>query len=242
MAKCKLVIGKMPPKDGPHANEKENKAPSLNQVYKPKQVPLQHIKSNTPSVLTTNTFEVLNTEVTPTHIEDIVHQHDVVPTIMTDISTETAIEVHPSAPDLVAAPNRTDFNTETGKSIWTILESDWIPSHHAMVPRQVTLWADAFGDKDDEPHDNDYADDIQSNIMAMVQFDSFGALIAAQRNLDFVASQPSVSQTIDQNLWYLVERKPGRPKKGETARRLQLSTAGLGLTKPFTRASQYTTH
>ncbi|KAF3447304.1 hypothetical protein FNV43_RR12487 [Rhamnella rubrinervis] len=36
MTECKSLIGKESPKDRAHANKKENKAPSLNQVYKPK--------------------------------------------------------------------------------------------------------------------------------------------------------------------------------------------------------------
>ncbi|KAF3441583.1 hypothetical protein FNV43_RR15497 [Rhamnella rubrinervis] len=196
VAKYKSVIGNVPPKDGSHANEKENKAPSLNQVYKLKQVPLLSIKSTTPSVPTANTFEVLNTEITPTHIEDMVHQHDAALSSMTNINREMCIEVRPPAPDL--------------------------------VPRQVTSWADAFGGSEDELNDDDYANDIvedewpplpgegsskpsnefdgtpyvgqQSNTMVMVPFESFGALTAEQRNLNLVASQPSVSETTDRNL------------------------------------------
>ncbi|KAF3440161.1 hypothetical protein FNV43_RR18440 [Rhamnella rubrinervis] len=76
----------------------------------------------------------------------------------------------------------------------------------------------------------------QSNTMAMIPFVSSDACTAAQRNLDLVPSHPLVSETTEQNLWNLV--KPGRPKKGETVRRLQISTTGS--TKPFTRVSQYT--
>ncbi|KAF3451305.1 hypothetical protein FNV43_RR07400 [Rhamnella rubrinervis] len=146
MAKCKSVIGKVPPKDGSHINEKENKAPSLNQVYKLKQVPPQLIRSTTPSVPTTNAFE-------------------------------------------------------------------------------LTSWADAFSDSGDEPADDDYANDFgkdewpplqgegsskpsnefddtpytghQSNIMAMIPFESSSALTTAQRNLNLVASQPNVLETTD---------------------------------------------
>ncbi|KAF3440757.1 hypothetical protein FNV43_RR19043 [Rhamnella rubrinervis] len=100
------------------------------------------------------------------------------------------------------------------------------PSYHSMVPRQVTSWADAFGNLDDEPGED--TDDIvedewlplqgenplkpsqdfdstlyvgqHSNSMAIVPFNSFGSLTTAQRNLDLVASHPSVSETTDQNL------------------------------------------
>ncbi|KAF3441142.1 hypothetical protein FNV43_RR15053 [Rhamnella rubrinervis] len=113
VAKCKSVIGKVPPKDGSHANKKENKAPGLNQVYKLKQVPPQHVKSNTPFVPTTNAFEILNIEVTPYHIEDMVHQYDAIPTSLTDINIEMGIEIRPSTSDLGAAPNKTDFTIKT---------------------------------------------------------------------------------------------------------------------------------
>ncbi|KAF3449089.1 hypothetical protein FNV43_RR09813 [Rhamnella rubrinervis] len=219
---------------------------------------------------TTNAFEVLNTEVTPTCIEDMEHQHEVVPSSMANINTELGIEVRPSAPYLGTTPSMTDFNTETGKSIRTTSESDQTPSHHFTVSHQVTLWANAFGDSDDEPDNDDYADDIaedewpplqgegsskpsnefdhtpyvgqHSNIKAIVLFDSSGALTTVQRNLNLVASQPSVSETTNQNLWNLVKRKSGRPKKEKTVRRMQLSTSRLGLTKPFTRASRHTTN
>ncbi|KAF3452087.1 hypothetical protein FNV43_RR08183 [Rhamnella rubrinervis] len=112
---------------------------------------------------------------------------------------------------------------------------------------------DAFSDSDDEPGDD--ADDIvedewqtlqgagssnpskkldgtpyvgqQSNTMAMVPFVSSDARTAAQRNLDLVASHPLVSETYDQNLWNLVKRKLGRPKRGETVRRLQRDLLSL---------------
>ncbi|KAF3431980.1 hypothetical protein FNV43_RR26716 [Rhamnella rubrinervis] len=108
------------------------------------------------------------------------------------------------------------------------IESVWTPSYHSMVPRHITLWADAFGDSEDV-HD-DYADERvvnewpplhgqraskplkkfdgmpnvghQSNIMAiiLVMLDSFGTLNAAQQNLNLVASQPLVFEIIDHNL------------------------------------------
>ncbi|KAF3433646.1 hypothetical protein FNV43_RR24749 [Rhamnella rubrinervis] len=115
-----------------------------------------------------------------------------------------------------------------GKSIRTTSEGDGTPSHHSTVPRQVTSWADTFGDSGDEPDDDDYAYDFgedespplqcegsskpsnefddtlyrgqQLNTMVMVPFQPSSALIAAQRNLDLVASQTNVSETTDQNL------------------------------------------
>ncbi|KAF3449550.1 hypothetical protein FNV43_RR10279 [Rhamnella rubrinervis] len=205
MAKCKSVIGKVSPKDGSHVNEKENKALGLNQVYKPKQVPPQPIRSTTPSVSTTNAFEVLNTKATPAHIEDMVHQHDTAPYSLTN---KMDMEVRSSAPDLDAAATGTDINTETGKSIRTTSEGDRTSSHHSTVPHQVTSWANAFDGSGDEPEDNDYVNDFvgeddwlplqgegsskpsnefddtpymgqQSNTMAMVPFESSSALTAA---------------------------------------------------------------
>ncbi|KAF3454128.1 hypothetical protein FNV43_RR04575 [Rhamnella rubrinervis] len=58
MAKCKSMIGKAPPKVGPYSNEKENKPPSLTQVYKLKQASPLHVESTTPSMPTTNTLEI----------------------------------------------------------------------------------------------------------------------------------------------------------------------------------------
>ncbi|KAF3454136.1 hypothetical protein FNV43_RR04583 [Rhamnella rubrinervis] len=84
VAECKSVIGKVPLKDGSHGNEKENKTLVLNHVYKSRQVPPQPIKSTTPSVPNVKAFDVLNTEVTPAHIEDMVHQHNEAPSSMTN--------------------------------------------------------------------------------------------------------------------------------------------------------------
>ncbi|KAF3445775.1 hypothetical protein FNV43_RR10952 [Rhamnella rubrinervis] len=150
MTECKSLIGKESPKDRAHANKKENKAPGLNQVYKPKQGPLIHMEtSTTPSVHTTNAFEVLNTEMTLTHREDIVHQHehDAVLSSRADINTKMGIEVRPSASDLSAAHSRTDFNTEVGKSVCN--------------SEKVTSCANASGDSDDEI--DDYEDDRVEN-------------------------------------------------------------------------------
>ncbi|KAF3433317.1 hypothetical protein FNV43_RR24419 [Rhamnella rubrinervis] len=129
----KSVIGKAPPKVGSHSNDKENKTPSLTQVYKPKQASSLHVESTTPSVPTTNAFEVLNTDGRPTHIEDMTHHHNAVPYSMADIDIKMNIQIRPSAPDLGAAPSRTDFNSEV----------------------------DAFGDSDDELGND--ADDIVEN-------------------------------------------------------------------------------
>ncbi|KAF3455336.1 hypothetical protein FNV43_RR05784 [Rhamnella rubrinervis] len=138
MAKYKSVIEKAPLKVRSHDKEKENKAPGLTQVYKPKQVP--------PSIPTTNVFEVLNTNVTPTHLEDMVHHLDTIPSGMADINTEMGIEVRPPTPDLVDAPSRIDLNTEVGKSVRIISKSVRTPLHY----RHITSWADTFGDSEDE--------------------------------------------------------------------------------------------
>ncbi|KAF3453181.1 hypothetical protein FNV43_RR03619 [Rhamnella rubrinervis] len=130
----------------------------------------------------------------------------------------------PHKDDLDAATTRTDINTETGKSIQTTSEGDRTPSHHSTVPRQVTSWANAFGDSGDEPEDDDFVNDFgedewpplqgegsskpsnelddtpytgqQSNIMAMVPFQSFGAITTTQRNLNLVALQLNVSKPL----------------------------------------------
>ncbi|KAF3449843.1 hypothetical protein FNV43_RR05922 [Rhamnella rubrinervis] len=177
VGKCKLVIGKVPSKDGYHVNKKENKAPALNQVYKLKQVPPQPVKSTTPSVPTTNAFEVLNTEVTPAHIKNMVHQHDAAPSNMTN---KMGIKVQSFAPDLGVATTRTDINTETGN----------------------------------EPEDNEYVDDFGEDEWRPLQ---------VQQNLDLVASQSNISETTYQNLWNVVKRKPGRPRKVRLEIRSQIN-------------------
>ncbi|KAF3453948.1 hypothetical protein FNV43_RR04389 [Rhamnella rubrinervis] len=55
-------------------------------------------------------------------------------------------------------PNRHQY--EAGKSIQTTSEGDRTPSHHSTVPRQVTSWANAFGDSGDEPEDDDFVNDF----------------------------------------------------------------------------------
>ncbi|KAF3452092.1 hypothetical protein FNV43_RR08188 [Rhamnella rubrinervis] len=122
---------------------------------------------------------------------------------------------------------------------------------HFPYNSQLFALADAFGDSGDEPEDDDYANDFgkdewpplqgegssklsnefydtpytgqQSNTMAMVPFESSGALSAAQRNLDLVASQPNISETTDYNLWNMVKRKSGRPRKVQTLTGAQIN-------------------
>ncbi|KAF3443362.1 hypothetical protein FNV43_RR13044 [Rhamnella rubrinervis] len=139
------LAGKKPPKDGSHANKKENKAPSLNQVYKSKQTPLIHVESSIPFVHTTNTFEG-------------------------NINTKMGIKVRPSAPDLGAAPNRIDFNTEVGKSVRNLENVRTSTHYNSMIPRQFTLWVSAFGDSDDEI--DDYEDDGVEDKWLALQGDS----------------------------------------------------------------------
>ncbi|KAF3455824.1 hypothetical protein FNV43_RR00466 [Rhamnella rubrinervis] len=141
VAKYKSVIGKAPPEVRAHGNEIENKAST--QVYKPKQTPSQHVESTTPVVLTTNAFEVLNPNVTPTHIEDMVRQQVAVPSSMVVINTEIGIEAQPLA-------------LEVGKSARITSESVRTPSYHSTVPH-IKSWANAFGNSDDKL--DDYGDD-----------------------------------------------------------------------------------
>ncbi|KAF3433638.1 hypothetical protein FNV43_RR24741 [Rhamnella rubrinervis] len=219
VVKYKSVIEKTPPKVGSHGKEKENKALDLTQVYK--QESSIHVESTTPTVPTTNAFEVLNIEVTPTHIDETVHQHDAVPPSRADKNTEIGIKVQPSASNLGTTPNKTDFNTEVGKSVRNS-KNVRTPSHYSTVPHQVISWVDAFGDSDNEI--DDYKDDRfkdelpalqsegssqpskeiipnagqQSNAMAIVPIpnDSSCTISAVQWNLDLAASQPSVSKFI----------------------------------------------
>ncbi|KAF3453861.1 hypothetical protein FNV43_RR04302 [Rhamnella rubrinervis] len=60
--------------------------------------------------------------------------------------------------DLVAAPSKTNFDTEMGKSVRITSESVQNTLNHTTIPRQITSWADAFGDLDEELGDD--ADDI----------------------------------------------------------------------------------
>ncbi|KAF3449045.1 hypothetical protein FNV43_RR09769 [Rhamnella rubrinervis] len=197
VAKCKSVIGKMPSKDGSHINKKENKASVLNQVYKARQVPPQPIKSTTPSMPTTNAFDVLNTEVTPAYIEDMVHQHDATPSSMTN---KMGIEVQSSAPDLGAATTRTDINTEMGN----VPEDDDYADDFGedeWPPLQGEGSSKPSNEFDDTPYTGQ-----QSNTMVMVPIESSGALTTEQGKLDLVASQPNFSETTDQNLWNMVKK------------------------------------
>ncbi|KAF3455361.1 hypothetical protein FNV43_RR05812 [Rhamnella rubrinervis] len=130
VAKCKSVIGKTPLKVGSHGKEKENKAPGLTQVHKLKQAPPLHVESTTLFVPTTNTFEVLNTDVPPTLIEEIDHHQAIFN--MANTHTEIGIGVRSTSSDLGAAPNRTDFNTDVGKSVYTILRFH-ARSHHGQT-------------------------------------------------------------------------------------------------------------
>ncbi|KAF3454127.1 hypothetical protein FNV43_RR04574 [Rhamnella rubrinervis] len=154
VGKCRSVIGKVPHKDGSHANEKENKAPVLNQVYKPKQVPPQSIKSTTPFVPTTNAFEVLNTEVTPAHIEDMTPSHHfTVPHQVTLWADAFG--------DLGDEPDDDDYPDDFGEDEWLLLQ----------------------GEGSSKPS-NEFDDTLyrgqQLNTMAMVPFQPSGALTAAQ--------------------------------------------------------------
>ncbi|KAF3452095.1 hypothetical protein FNV43_RR08191 [Rhamnella rubrinervis] len=162
-------------------------------------------------LLRTNTFEVLNTNMTPTPIEEIDHQQAVVLFNMANTFTEIGIDVRSTALDLCVDPKRTDFNTDVGKSVQT-------PSYHSTIPHQVISWADAFGDVDDivkdewpplqgedfsKPSHDFYGTSYvgqYSNSMVMVSFNSSGSLTAEQQNLDLDASHPSVSKTTNQNL------------------------------------------
>ncbi|KAF3449124.1 hypothetical protein FNV43_RR09849 [Rhamnella rubrinervis] len=223
VAKYKSVIGKMPLKDGSHVNKKENKAPVLNQVYKARQVPLQPIKSTTPSMPTTNAFDVLNTEVTPAHIEDMVHQHDAT---LSGMTNKMGIEVRSSAPDLGAATTRTDINIEMGKSIRTTSKGNEPEDDDYADDFGEDEWTSLQGEGSSKPS-NEFDDTPytgqQSNTMVMVPIESSGALTTEQGNLDLVASQPNFSETTDQNLWNMVKKKPGRPRKVQTLTGTQIN-------------------
>ncbi|KAF3451849.1 hypothetical protein FNV43_RR07945 [Rhamnella rubrinervis] len=157
MVKRKSVIGKTHPKMGPHSNEKEYQA-----QFDSKQAPSLHVDSTTPSMPTFNAFEVLNTDVTLTHIEDMTHQYEAIPSNIADINKEMGIEVRSTSLDLGAAPSRTEFNTKLGKSVRITLKNVWTPAYHGTVPRPITSWADAFGNLDDE-HGNDVDDIVEDN-------------------------------------------------------------------------------
>ncbi|KAF3437554.1 hypothetical protein FNV43_RR20309 [Rhamnella rubrinervis] len=61
--------------------------------------------------------------------------------------------------DLSAAPSRTNFDIEVGKSVCNTLESVWTTLNHAMVSRHIISWADAFGDSDEELNDDTVEDE-----------------------------------------------------------------------------------
>ncbi|KAF3451348.1 hypothetical protein FNV43_RR07443 [Rhamnella rubrinervis] len=147
-------------------------------------VSLQPIKSTTPSVPTINAFEVLNTEVPPAHIEDMVHQHDAAPSSMTN---KMGIEIRSSALDIGATATKTDINTETGDKPEDNNYADDF-GEDEWPPLQGVGSSKLSNEFDDTPYMGQ-----QSNTMAMVPFKSFGALTAAHRKLDLVTSQPNVS-------------------------------------------------
>ncbi|KAF3445821.1 hypothetical protein FNV43_RR10998 [Rhamnella rubrinervis] len=72
--------------------------------------------------------------------------------------TEMDIQIRSHTPDLGVAPSGIDFNPEVDKSVRIILEHARTPSDHTTTPHQITSWADAFGDSDNELGDD--ADDI----------------------------------------------------------------------------------
>ncbi|KAF3440933.1 hypothetical protein FNV43_RR19219 [Rhamnella rubrinervis] len=124
--------------------------------------PVAKCKSpSTHFIPTTNAFEILNTVVIPTHIEDMTHQQHTVPSNMADINQEMSITARLISPDLGVAPSRIDFDTEVGKSIRNTSENVRTTSNHTTVPRQITLWANAFGDSNVELGDdaNDMVED-----------------------------------------------------------------------------------
>ncbi|KAF3445855.1 hypothetical protein FNV43_RR11032 [Rhamnella rubrinervis] len=75
---------------------------------------------------------------------------------MANTHTKMGIDVRSTTSDLGAAPNRTVFNTNVGKTVEITLESVQTPSCHSMVPRHITSWADVFGDSNDELGDDAY--------------------------------------------------------------------------------------
>ncbi|KAF3432391.1 hypothetical protein FNV43_RR27131 [Rhamnella rubrinervis] len=137
---------------------------SVKKVYKPKQAP---------SVPTTNAFKVLNTDVTQTHIEHMVRQHDEDPSNTTDINAEMCIEARPSNPDIDVAPSRTEFNTKLdafgdlddklGDNANDTVEDDWPP-----------LQGEGSSKPSNEFNGIPFVGQ-QSNTMAMVWFESSSA-------------------------------------------------------------------
>ncbi|KAF3452126.1 hypothetical protein FNV43_RR08223 [Rhamnella rubrinervis] len=163
MAKCKSVIGKAPPKVGSYGKEKENKASGLTQVYKPKQAPPLHVESITPFMPTINTFKILNINVTPTSIEELDHQQAAILFYIANTHTEMGINVRSTASDLGATPNRTDLNTNVGKSVQITSKSVQTPLHHSIC----------------QDFDGTSYVGQHSNSMAMVPFNSSGSLTAS---------------------------------------------------------------
>ncbi|KAF3440720.1 hypothetical protein FNV43_RR19006 [Rhamnella rubrinervis] len=151
-------------------------------------------------------------DVPPTPIEETDYQQAAVLSNMAHINIEMGIEVQPIASNLDAAPPRPDSNSEVGKNdepgndADDIVEDEW-----------PTLQGAGSSNPSKELDGTLYVGQ-QLNTMVMIPFVSSDACTAAQRNLNLVASHPLVSETTDQNLWNSV--KPGRPKKGETGRRL----------------------
>ncbi|KAF3433439.1 hypothetical protein FNV43_RR24541 [Rhamnella rubrinervis] len=132
-----------------------------------------------------------------------------------------------STSDLGAAPNRTYYNTNVGKNVQIISDND-------IVENECSSLQGEDSSKPSQDFDGTSYVGQHSNSMVMVPFNSSSSLATAQLNLDLVALYPSVSETTDKDLWNIVKRELGRPKKGEIDRRLQLLIAELGLTKPFT--------
>ncbi|KAF3434532.1 hypothetical protein FNV43_RR21617 [Rhamnella rubrinervis] len=94
---------------------------------------------------------------------------------------------------------------------------------------------DTFDDLNEELPPEDGG--VRQDLTAMIAYDPDIALIAAQRNLDLVASDPSISETKDPHAWTTVKRKPGRPPKLEQAKILQ-ERPPVVLIRPATRASK----
>ncbi|KAF3441132.1 hypothetical protein FNV43_RR15043 [Rhamnella rubrinervis] len=114
-----------------------------------------------------------------------------------------------------------DKDNTKGKSVQTV-------SSYIGVVHNDTVLNDTFDDLDDElpvhedgvlqdPSDmqvldrDGYTSRDQINMDTnMVLYDPTKAFSAAQQNLDLVASDHSVSETKDPNVWTIVKKKPGR--------------------------------
>ncbi|KAF3445031.1 hypothetical protein FNV43_RR14724 [Rhamnella rubrinervis] len=121
-----------------------------------------------------------------------------------------------------------DKDNIKGKGVQTV-------SSDIGVVHSDTVLNDTFDDLDDDlpvhedgvlqdPSDmqvldrDGYTSRDQINMdTTMVLYEPTKALSAAQQNLDLVASDHSVSETKDPNVWTTVKRKPGRPTKLEQA-------------------------